>query len=239
MIEIPDNLLLAALSPASSELILSKAQHVTLESRHMLVEQDETPRDAWFITSGIASVVVALPNGGSAEVVIIGHEGMVGGLAVIGPAPVPARCFMQVAGSAWRLPFVEMRRIFLQSEEVRSRILEMVQQQSLTIAQVAACNKLHDAEARLARWLLMVSERVQSDTLHLTQEFVAQMLGTQRTTVALVAGSLQRSGLITYSRGRVKIHSQEDLESAACDCYPVTRRLFSNLYRQTSANVGY
>ena len=226
-----NNLLLEALSQKSRDLILSVAKHVALDSRSMLMERERAPNDAWFITSGIASVVVTVPKGGSAEVVLIGSEGMVGGLSLLGPAPVPAHTFMQLPGSAWRVPFAEMKRIFLSSEEIRMRILEMVQQQSLTMAQVAACNKLHDAEARLARWLLMVSERVKSDTLLITQEFIAEMLGTQRTTVALVAGSLQRNGLITYSRGRVKIHSQKKLQTVACDCYPVTRRLFSNLYR--------
>ena len=225
------NYLLEALSPASRELILSAATHVTLPPRSILMEQDAETPYAYFITSGIASVVVLVPDGGSAEVVLIGHEGMVGALALLGPAPVPAQCFMQVAGSAWRVPLPQLRRIFDQSEEIRARILEMVQQQALTMAQITACNRLHDAEARLARWLLMVSKRIESDTLHLTQEFIAQMLGTQRTTVALVAGSLQRSGLIAYSRGRVTIHSQDDLESAACECYKVVHRLFVNLYR--------
>ena len=106
-----------------------------------------------------------------------------------------------------------------------------MQQQSLTVSQLAACNKLHEAEQRLARWLLMVRDRVQEDTLHLTQEFLAQMLGTQRTTVVMAAGALQRSGIITYTRGKITIQSVELLEDVACDCYKVVQKLYRELYR--------
>ena len=140
-------------------------------------------------------------------------------------------------GSAYRVPFAEVRKIFLESEEVRSRLLEMVQQQSLTMGQLVACNRLHDTETRLARWLLMVQDRVQEDTFKLTQEFLAQMLGTQRTTVVLAAGAFQRSGLIAYSRGRISILSREDLMEAACDCYKVVHQLYADLYRSDGAAV--
>lgn len=106
----------------------------------------------------------------------------------------------------------------------------MVQQQTLTISQLVACNRLHDAESRLARWLLMVQDRVHDDTLMLTQEFLAQMLGTQRSTVVGVAGGFQRHGLISYSRGRIVIHSRHGLERLACDCYKITHRLLKRLY---------
>ena len=102
------------------------------------------------------------------------------------------------------------------------------------MSQLAACNKLHDSEARLSRWLLMVQDRLQEDLLPLTQEFLAEMLGARRTTVAISAGALQRAGLIEYRRGKVKILSRENLESAACDCYKISRRLYNALY-STSA----
>ena len=182
------------------------------------------------MTSGITSVVIELDEGGTAEVTLIGREGMVGGMQLLGPALTPARSFVQMAGTAYRIPFAEMRKIFLESVEVRDRVLEMVQQQSLTISQLAACNKLHETEARMARWLLMVRDRIDEDTITLTQEFLAQMLGTQRTTVVMAAGALQRSGLIEYSRGRITILSRENLIDAACDCYKVVSRLHKNLY---------
>ncbi len=203
---------------------------MSLPVRTVLAEVGEASKYAYFITSGFASIVVEFAEGGVAEVALIGREGVVGGLQLLGPALSPARCFIQMDATAYRIPFSELKRLFLESEEIRTRLLEMVQQQSLTLSQLAACNKLHEAEPRLARWLLMVRDRVEQETLHLTQEFLAQMLGTQRTTVVMVAGSFQRSGLITYSRGKVTILSADDLEEAACDCYRIVRQLYDGLY---------
>ncbi len=139
---------------------------------------------------------------------------------------------MQLDGTALRIPLQELRKVFRSSEEVRSRILEFVQEQALSVSQVAGCNRLHEAEARLARWLLMARDRTQSDLLHFTQEFLAMMLGAQRTTVTMVAGGLQRSGLIEYHRGQVKILDRQNLEDAACDCYQITKNLYQNLYKK-------
>ena len=225
------NLLLEALSPACRDRIVALAKHVDLPLREILIEPETQLEYAYFMTSGIASVVVELTKGGTAEVALIGREGLVGALDLLGPAQTPSRCFIQVAATAYRLPYDALRVLFLESEEIRMRILEMVQQQGMAMSQLAACNKLHEAEPRLARWLLMVQDRVEDDTLNLTQEFLAQMLGTQRTTVVMVAGALQRSGLIEYNRGRVKIVLREDLEGAACECYGVAHRLLTNLYR--------
>src|ERR1700748_3875736 len=156
---------------------------------------------------------------------------MVGGIFLLGPGNVSTSAFMQLAGKGLRIPFSHLRHVYRTSEEVRDRLLEFVQEQAVTVNQIAGCNRLHEAEERLARWLLMAQDRTQSDTLNFTQEFLAMMLGARRTTVTLVAGSLQRANLIEYSRGRVKILNREDLESAACDCYKITRNLLVNLYR--------
>lgn len=225
------NKLLDALSPASRELILGSSRLVDLPVRTVLLQADEPPQYFYFPIAGIASVVVELEEGGVAEAAIIGREGAVGGMHLLGPALSQTRCFMQMGGAGYRIRFSLMKKLFLESEEIRSRILELVQQQSLTVSQLAACNKLHEAEPRLARWMLMVRDRVQQDTLHLTQEFLAEMLGTQRVTVVMAAGALQRSG-ITYRRGKITILSVEQLEDAACDCYKVAHKLFTGLYQQ-------
>ena len=226
------NLLLDALSPASRERILALAKQVNLPLRESLIEPGAKLEHAYFITSGIASVVVELAEGGTAEVALIGHEGLVGGLDMLGPARTPSRCFIQMEATAYRVPYTALRSLFMESEEIRMRILEMVQQQSMATSQVAACNKLHEAEPRMARWLLMVQDRVEAETLHLTQEFLGQMLGTQRTTVVTIAGALQRRGMIEYKRGKVKVLSRTELENAACECYRVTQRLLKDLYRE-------
>lgn len=232
------NRLLDSLSPATRNRILAVGRHVPLPVRETLIEPGEAIRYAYFQTSGITSVVIELMDGGSAEVALIGREGLVGALHLLGPAVSPARCFVQVDGDGYRVPFAEMRVLFLESEEFRGRVLELVQQQILTASQLVACNRLHETEARLARWLLMVQDRVQADTLNLTQEFLAQMLGTQRTTVVMAAGAFQRSGLITYSRGRITILSRELLVEAACDCSKVIHQHYADLYQKPMAANG-
>jgi len=172
-----------------------------------------------------------MPEGGTAEVALIGCEGLVGGMHILGPTPLPAQCFIQMTAAAIRVRLEDLREKFQESTELRKAVLEFVQQQTVTTGQIAACNKLHDAESRLARWLLMTRDRADGDTMHITQEFLADMLGTRRTTVTLVAGSLQRRGLIEYKRGKVTILSRKALERAACDCYRVTKDALEKLYK--------
>jgi len=226
-----ENRFLSAVDPESRKFLLDRSTPVELPLRAVLYEAERTPNFAYFITSGIASVVNAMADGESAEVGVIGFEGIVGSTQLLGPAPDQTTCFMQLAGSGLRVPLPDLREAFHSSEKTRERILEFVQHQALSVSQIAACNRLHSAEERLARWLLMVLDRMDSDTLDLTQEFLAQMLGAQRTTVTMVAGALQRSGLIEYRRGHVRIVNRENLEDAACACYQVTKRLFVQLYK--------
>jgi CRP-like cAMP-binding protein len=138
---------------------------------------------------------------------------------------------MQVAGSGYRIPLPVLRSLFKEHDEIRERVLEFVQSQNIAVSQVAACNKLHEAEQRLARWLLMISDRVDSDTIYITQEFVAQMIGTRRTTVNGVLFAMERKGLLTHQRGKIIIPARKNLEKAACDCYPLIRRSLLQLYK--------
>ena len=224
------NRLLSALSPQAAELLTSRCTPVSLPLRTSLYEPDEPLPHAYFMTSGIASVVTPMLDGGTAEVEVVGREGIVGSFHLLGSAPVSTSCFVQIAGTGLRIRFADLRAAFKTSEEIRGRILEFVQQQALTVSQMAGCNRLHEAEARLARWLLMAQDRTGDEVLGLTQEFLAEMLGAQRTTVTLIAGSLQRIGLIQYKQGEVRIVDRERLESAACDCYRIAKQLHANLY---------
>jgi len=149
---------------------------------------------------------------------------------LLGPASLPTDCMIQLEASALRISLSDLKAVFNSSDEIRERILEMAQEQALSMSQISACNRLHEAEERLARWLLMAQDRTQVEVMGFTQEFLAEMLGSQRTTVTVIAGALQRSGLIEYSRGHVRILNREELESAACDCYRVCRNLQVNLY---------
>ncbi len=232
MFTVMENLLLASLSTESRELIHSQCTPVTLPLRSVLYTANSVPADAYFMTSGLASIVGSTSEGDTAEVGIIGHEGLVGATHLLGPAVVPTECFIQLSGSALKMPYLKLLQLFKSSEEIRMRILEFVQEQTLVLSQLATCNRLHNAEQRLARWLLMVDDSIQSDKIDLTQEFLAQMLGAQRTTVTMVAGTLQRAGLIEYKRGTLHIVNRKELEAAACDCYGVIKKLHSNLYQK-------
>ncbi len=203
---------------------------VTLGPREILYEPDETPKYAHFITSGVASIVVSMCNGASTEVGLWGREGLVESFHLLGNARIPNRCIVQMESTALRIPFNEVQKEFHENAELRNCVLQGVQSQSAILAQLAGCNRLHEAEARLARWLLMVRDRIESDTFHITQEFLAVMLGARRTTVTAAAGELQRRGLIHYSRGRIHVSDPQGLQHLACECYASIRELYGSFY---------
>jgi CRP-like cAMP-binding protein len=235
MLEHSPNLLLSALSPKLRASLLSRTRPVTLAAREVLYEPDEVPKFAHFLTSGIASIVGMMASGASAEVGIWGKEGLVESFHLLGGARIPTRCFMQIEGSALRMPFRELQKEFRDNEELRECILQSVQSQGAILGQLAACNRLHEAEERLARWFLMVRDRIESDSFYLTQEFLAVMLGSRRTTVTAAAGMLQRKGLIRYSRGRIHILDIAGLEKEACECYGTVREIYQHFYDNVAA----
>jgi CRP-like cAMP-binding protein len=226
------NLLLTSLSDSNRDLILKQCVEVALPLRTSLYEAEVAPDFAYFMTSGFASVVASSPDGDTAEVGLIGREGLVGAFHLLGPAKAPTECFIQLAGSGLKISTANLRQAFRSIPELNARVLEFVQSQGLGLGQIAGCHRFHEAEERLARWLLMAQDRVQSEDLYLTQEFLGMMLGARRTTVTMIAGAMQRSGLIEYNRGHVKIPDRAKLEEAACDCYPVVRGLFDGLYQK-------
>jgi CRP-like cAMP-binding protein len=224
------NLFLESLSRESRNSLVRLCVDVDLPLRKSLYEPGIAPMYAYFMTSGIASVVAMMENGGMAEVGLIGREGVVGSFHLLGPAKVSTSCFIQLEATALRIRFADLMNCFRVNEEIRERLLEFVQEQAVSLSQLAGCNRLHDNEERLARWLLMAQDRTQTDTLNFTQEFLAMMLGSRRTTVTLIAGVLQREGLIKYQRGKVKIIDRAALEAASCDCYQITKELYASLY---------
>jgi CRP-like cAMP-binding protein len=227
-----NNLFLESLGPESRSWLLSRSTNMALPVRTVLYAAERKPNYAYFITSGMASVVTSMTNGGTAEVGIVGHEGVVGSYHLLGPARVPTECFIQIEATGLRIRYADLQLAFRTFDDVRERMLELVQEQFLSLSQLAGCNRLHGAEERLARWLLALQDRVQSEDLRLTQEFLAQMLGSKRTTVTVVAATMQQAGLISYSRGRVRILDRPTLESVACECYAVIRTNYRNLYSQ-------
>jgi CRP-like cAMP-binding protein len=232
------NRLLAALSPEASQYLVSRSVAVSLPQKTSLYVAGQTPSHAYFMTSGMTSIMTTMEDGNTAEVGIVGMEGLIGGLHILGPAHIPTNAYVQLEGSALKIPLADLRKAFRCSEEIRDRMLEFYQVQSVTVSQIAACNRLHEAEERLARWLLMAQDCTQSHVLNLTQEFLGMMLGAQRTTVTVIASTLQRFGLIEYSRGKVTIVSREGLEGVACDCYQITKNLITNLYETPTTDLA-
>ena len=238
MNQAPTNLLLAMLPAEMRFSLMRGLEPVVMPVRSVLYEPERTPQYVHFITSGLASIVTYMKEGEAAEVGLVAHEGMPESLHLLGPALMQTNCFMQIGGTGLRMKFKEFEQCFQREQVIRSAVLRFVQYQSLVLGQVAACNRLHEVEERLARWLLMVSDRIGSPDLHLTQEFLSQMLGARRSTVTLVAGTLQRSGFIEYSRGSVKILDREGLESTACECYRITGDALQRLKHSLPASVS-
>ncbi len=183
----------------------------------------------YFLETGIASVVVTTADGHTVEVGIIGMDGIVGIPILLGAGSAPGTTFMQIAGSGYRIRAATLRAEFERSGELRRHLHRYMQGFMVQSAQTAACNRLHNIEERLARWLLSCHNRMEDDHLRLTQDFLGQMLGAPRTTVTLAAGMLQRAGLINHARGTVTILDSKKLEATACECYSIVRDEFRRL----------
>jgi len=229
------NLLLSILSPKVRDSLLSRASSVELPTGTLLHDPGVAPRYAYFLLNGLASMVVALEGGGSAEVNMTGREGVVGAMHILGGSSIPTECMMQLGGAGLRVPLSHLREEFAASAELRSRLLEFVQHECAAVSQIAGCNRLHSAERRLVRWLLMASDKTGFNELDLTHEYLAQLLATHRPTVTLAAGDLQSRGLIQYSRGTIRLLDRPGLEAVACGCYRVVRDLDAKLYRGEDA----
>ena len=231
MADKPSNLLLDSLPPTQRKSLLARMEPVTLPIGTVLYRSGEQPEYAHFMTEGICSIVTFMADGAGAEVGLIGREGVVEAINLLGSASPPTTAFIQVEGAALRIRYAELQKEMFSTSALLRRILEFVQCHGFILSQLAACNGLHEIEERLARWLLMVQDRVENDKFYLTQEFLAEMLGIRRTSVSAAAGSLQKEGLIAYRRGHIQVLKRAGLEDAACECYPIVRDLAGHLNR--------
>jgi CRP-like cAMP-binding protein len=200
-------------------------EFVRLRQRQVLYRSNEPITHLDFIESGIVSLVTILSDGGTSEGAIIGTEGVVGFRPLLGWDSAEQHAIVQFSGSAWRMTVETGARLFFEVPEFRAAILRFAGYVVSLAIQNAACNRLHSAVQRLARRLLMLSERVPG-ALELTQEYLAAMLGVRRTGVTQVAQSLRRSGLIEYRHGLITILDRKGLETAACECYHHDRQYF-------------
>ena len=213
------NSILRSIPEAEYDLLREYLEPTDLPAQHILHEAGAKIEFAYFLNDGMASLVVLTSDGRSVEIAIVGKEGIVGTPLAVGLSRGPHRAVMQIAGSAVRVKSAVLAHTLRSAPELRLIWNRYVLIQGLQVAQIAACNRLHEIEQRLARWLLMCQDRIDSETLLVTHEFLAQMLGTGRPSVSLAAGILQRYGLIENVRGTVTILNRPGLENAACECY--------------------
>lgn len=224
------NVLLESLNENDRRRLLRYLKPVSLPVNTTLYLPDEVPQYVHFITSGLASIVASTDEGRTTEVGTVGREGAPEGVHLLGSARITTRCFMQIGGTGLRVEYATFQQLFGAEASVHKAILAYAQYQCVMLGQVAGCNRFHTVRARLARWLLMVQDRTGESDLKLTQQFLAEMIGSQRTSVSEVAGALQERGLIRYSRGSVRVLNRSGLETVACGCYQSTRRLLIDLY---------
>ncbi|QCQ99889.1 Crp/Fnr family transcriptional regulator [Brevundimonas sp. SGAir0440] len=215
----PGNRLIQGLNPDDRDALLAIATPVDFAPGHVFSEPDDPIEHLHFIDSGFCSSVAVLEDGRTVETVMIGREGVLGVVASVVPHHAHTRSVAQVAGTARRVDAAKFRALSAQRPGVRDAVADYMARLQGELEQSAACNALHHAGQRFAKWLLRCHDRVEGDTLNLTQEYLASMLGSQRTTVNEAAQGLQKAGAIAYSRGRITVLDRAALERAACECY--------------------
>lgn len=227
------NGILRRLPAKALALIAPHLRHVKLAQGTVLHEAGEAITFVYFPLSGMVSMLAVLQNGDAIETGVIGHEGYVGGY--FGPHGWRAsgHAVMQIAGEALRLNVRHFKKALDASEEFRNLISGYQSVVYFQAQQTAACQALHTVEARLCRWLMQAHDAVDGDTLNLTQEFLAQMMGVRRTSVSGSANKLQADGLITYKRGVIRILDREGLEKCSCECYGAVRGAIADAMPRT------
>lgn len=225
------NSLLSALSPEDFALLGPHLSHVSLEKGRLLYDPGDDIDTIYFPHHCVISLMTLMNSGSAIESATIGHEGALGLQAARSPHPALSlsRAIIQVSGDASRIAASAWAEACLRSPVLRDMIDRHGEALYGHAIQSVACNALHGVEARFCRWLLTCHDRIDGDTVGLTQEFLADMLGVQRTTVTAVAGALQARGLIRYRRGVVDILDRPGLEAVTCECYGAVRRLYERL----------
>jgi CRP-like cAMP-binding protein len=215
------NLILRSLSKQECSQILPSLEFVRLKLTQVMHEVGEVIKSVYFLNDGLGSVLTVQPDGKSVEVGLIGREGFVGLPIIFGFKTSALRVVTQGDGTAYRVDASTLLKLLSECPKLERQLLRYSMILAMQTTQLAACNRLHDVEERLARWLLMSHDRICNDMMPLTQEFLAQMLGTRRSSVSVAASILQKAGMITYTRGHVTIFDRQKLTEAACDCYEI------------------
>lgn len=219
-----DNHLLGALSANVRARLFPHLELVPLPLGKVLYEPGDRLRHVYFPTDAIVSLLYVMEDGASAEISVVGNEGLIGIALFMGGESTPSRAIVQSAGHAFRLPGHLLKDEFSRHGELLFLMLRYTQALITQMAQTAVCNRHHTIDQQLCRWLLLSLDRLAGNQLSMTQELIANMLGVRREGVTEAAGKLQRLGLIEYSRGHIKVLDRPGLETLCCECYAVVKK---------------
>jgi CRP-like cAMP-binding protein len=226
--------------PVSNKLLLSTPdneyrlmrphlKYIDLPSHLTLHEPTQTIEFVYFPNGGMVSQVVVTKDGRTVEIGVVGNEGYVGAGLAVGLSRSSVREIIQIAGDGFQMRGHDLERIMSSAPQLRMLLGRHTGLQAMQVAQTAACNRLHDIQQRLSRWLLMAQDRADSSVLAITHDFIATMMGTDRSTVSVAASSLQKKGIIEYVHGAVNVTNRRKLEKTACECYAVIQQFENDL----------
>jgi CRP-like cAMP-binding protein len=218
------NLILLSMSDSDYTLLRPHLEYVSLPNHMILHEGGGKLEFVYFLNRGMISLVVVMKDGRTAEAGIVGNEGFTGTPASVGLARSPLQAVVQITGDGFRVEVAALQNALESAPRLQWMLSRYAVVQGMQVAQTAACNRLHDVKQRLARWLLMAQDRVDSGSLPITHDYLATMLGTDRPSVSLAAGILQKKKAIEYTRGAVKIVNRKKLEDSACECYGIIQQ---------------
>lgn len=221
---IAQNHLLASLATEEHDRLWPHLHRVPLPLGKVLYEPGDMMGHVYFPIDSIVSLLYVLENGASAEISIVGNEGLIGIALFMGGESTPSRAIVQSAGTAYRLPANLLKTEFHRSGALQLLLLRYTQALITQMAQTAVCNRHHSVDQQLCRWLLLSLDRLPTNQLTMTQELIANMLGVRREGVTEAAGKLQKHGVITYSRGQITVQDRPALERLCCECYAVVKR---------------
>jgi CRP-like cAMP-binding protein len=218
------SLILLSIPDSDFRSLRPHLEYVSLPNHLIIHEAGENLEFAYFPNRGLISLVVVMKDGKTAEAGIVGSEGFTGTLAAVGLSRSTLQAVVQITGDGFRVEVGALQNTLESAPHLQLMLSRYAAIRSMQVAQTAACNRLHDIGQRLARWLLMTQDRVDSGSLPITHDFLATMLGTDRPTVSVAASVLQRKKAIEYTRGAVEIVNRRKLENSACECYSVIRQ---------------
>jgi cAMP-binding proteins - catabolite gene activator and regulatory subunit of cAMP-dependent protein kinases len=226
-----ENQLLASASAETLKRLKPSLTLVPLVSGKILYGVDEKVDFVFFPRAGaMVSLLAVTEEGDTAEVGVTGFEGAVGIQAVLGGFNNTFDYLVQLAGDGWKLKAEALRQEFRRDQSFQNAVMQYMQASFAQISQTALCNRLHNVEERISRWLLLCQDRANGGQITLTHEMLGKMLGTRRSTVSLAAATLQQAGMIEYNRGRISIVDRKALERASCTCYSIVKKQFDGLY---------